>query len=237
MYTILICDDNLNWLESLNIAIDKDPKFKVVAQAYSGGTTLKLVEKFRPDIIILDIVMPEYDGVYIVNYIRKNMKGYSPIIYILSGLGTDPIVRTLNELYVDFYSMKPVAISIIMGNINMLIKNRDNLGIISAPAEENEGNKENMKAEILKDVIKNLLLRFGIMPHRISSKCVMSALVMYTNSHESFSTLTKGLYPQIAEEYGLSDLSVEKNIRNAISQIQRNKTETCVVQGIYQNKV
>jgi len=223
MYTILICDDNIYWLEVLSLAIDKDPKFKIAAQAYDGKITLDLIEKFRPDIIILDIVMPVYDGVYIVNHIRKNMKEYVPIIYILSALGTGSIVKTLNELDIDFYSMKPVSVNVIMCNLNTLIKQRGNAEIFSAV--DGESAKEAVRQELLEYTVKNVLLKLGAMPHRTSSKCVTDALVLYTHKPESFSTLTKALYPQIGSKYGLSNSSVEKNIRSAISQIQRNKTE------------
>ena len=223
MYTTLICDDNVNWLEILNLAIKKDPKFKVVAQAYDGEQALELIKEFHPDIIILDIVMPEYDGVYIVNHVRKNMKGYNPIIYILSGLGTDLIIKTLNRLDIDFYNIKPVSVSVIMDNLNILIKQLNSEEVITGESKEEE--KENVKKEMLEDVTKNLLLRFGIKPHRISSKCVIDALVTYTQNPESFSVLTKVLYPRIAEKYGLNNSSVEKNIRNSITQMQENQTE------------
>ena len=222
MYTVLICDDNANWLEILSLAIDKDSKLKVVAQACDGETALELIERLRPDIIILDIVMPEYDGVYIVSHIRKHMNEYTPFIYILSGLGTDSIIKALNNLGIDFYSVKPVSTHVIMNNLNALIERHNHAEVTFEGSEEA---KSIMEREILENVVKNLLLRFGVMPHRISSKCVMNALVLYAYSPESFPILTKVLYPQIAEEYGLSNSSVEKNIRSAISQIQKNNTE------------
>ena len=63
------------------------------------------------------------------------------------------------------------------------------------------------------------------MPHRTSSKCILDALVLRMNSLDPNPLLTKVLYPQIALKYSLSNTSVEKNIRNAISQMQMNNTE------------
>jgi len=225
MYTILLCDDNANSLEGLSLAIDKEPQLRVVAQAYDGRTAIFLIEQHRPDIIILDIVMPEYDGVYIVDFIRKSMKEYDPMIYILSGLGTDPIIRELNELGIDFYSMKPVALSVIVQNVHKLIRQRDPRAFSLAPSEDSRKNAGVLKQELLENTIKNTLLRFGLLPHRTSSKCVLDALVLYTNSAASIPLLTKVLYPQIAIRYGLNSSSVEKNIRNAISQMKMNNTE------------
>jgi two-component system response regulator DegU len=58
---MLLCDDNANSLDGLRLALFKEPQFHVVAQAYDGKTAISLIEQHHPDIIILDIVMPEYD--------------------------------------------------------------------------------------------------------------------------------------------------------------------------------
>jgi len=222
MHTVFICDDNANSLEVLSLTIKKEPQFKIVAQAYDGKTAINLIERHCPDIIILDIIMPEYDGVYIVDYIRKNMKNYNPIIYILSAVGTAPIVRALNELSVDFYSMKPVSMSLIISNINKLIDQRGGSAKFYAPDESGS-----IKKEVIENAVKSTLLHLGIMPHRVSSKCITDALLIYMYCPEPNPMLTKVIYPEVAKKHGLNNSSVEKNIRNAISRIQKNNT------GIY----
>jgi len=229
MFTILICDDNANSLEVLSLTIKKEPQFKVAAQACDGKTAMILIERYRPDIIILDIVMPEYDGVYIVDYIRKSMKEYDPIIYILSGLGTDSIIKAFNELGVDFYSMKPVSMSVVVNNLKMLIKQRDNSNNNSPEtfvvSDENGESIKGEKQRLLEDIIKDTLLHLGVMPHRISSKCVTEALLLYICNPEPSPLLTKVIYPAIAKKYNINSSSVEKNIRETISQMQRDKNE------------
>jgi len=212
--TIFICDDNTNSLEVLSLTINKEPQFRVVAQAHEGKTALTLIECHRPDIIILDIVMPEYDGVYIVNHVRKNMRDYTPIIYVLSGMGTDSVVRMLNELGVDYYSMKPVPMNVIVNNLNNLVKQHIKMDL---PIINEDGKLEN--------AIKNMFLRLGIVPHHTSSKCITEAMFMYAQNPGLNPSLTKELYPAVAKKHGLSSSSVEKNIRSAISRIQKNKTD------------
>jgi len=219
MYTVIVCDDNTKWREELVEMIRKESQFEVVAQACNGRIAIELIEELRPEIIILDIVMPECDGVYIVNHIRKTIKGYDPFIYILSGLGTDSIIMELNELNVNFYSMKPVKADVIIRNLNIVggYRNIEKTSV-------SKGDKV-VQEDTLEGVIKEVLLRLGMKPHLISSKCVIDSLVIYMNSPESEHGLTKILYPQIAEKYCIYNSSVEKNIRSAVSRMQRNKTE------------
>lgn len=220
MHTIIICDDNVNSLESLSLAIRRDPQFEIVAQASDGKTAISLIERCRPEIIILDVVLPEYDGVYIVNHVRKNIKDYDPIIYILSGLGTDPIVRALNELCIDFYSMKPVAMSVVVQNLDSLVKQRS--GVKTAMAFNADADVA--RDEMIENAVKNMLLYLGIMPHRTASKCVAEALIIYIDEPGANRMLTKIIYPKIAKKYGLNGPSVEKNIRTAISHAQKTQT-------------
>jgi two-component system response regulator (stage 0 sporulation protein A) len=153
------------------------------------------------------------------------MKEYDPIIYILSGMGTAPIIKTFNDLGVDYYSMKPISLNVIVKNLKTLIMQR-NPGAFSSDFSQDSGKSaEGLKQDILEDTVKTILLCFGLLPHRTSTKCVTDALILHTNSLDANPLLTKVLYPQIAAKYGLNSSSVEKNIRNAISQMQMNGTE------------
>ena len=154
----MFCDDNAFWIELICLALENESQFKVVAQASNGRETIEQIEIHRPDIIILDIVMPEYDGVYIVSHVRKSMRGYSPIVYVLSGFGAYPVVKELSELGVDFFSMKPVAVEVIVSTIKTLVKYRDNPDQPDHSAEE-----ENARQDVLEAGIKDILLRLGIM--------------------------------------------------------------------------
>jgi len=220
MHTIVICDDNANSLEVLNLAIQREPQFEVVANAQDGRTAIAVIEQHRPDIIILDIVMPEYDGIYIATHVRQVMEGYVPIIYVLSGLGTDQVARTLNGLGIDFFSVKPVSMSVIIQNLNMLAEWQGFRVFLPDPADPGD-----IKQEALENKIRNILLRLGIIPYRVSSKCLKEALVMYACHSEAIPNLSKDLYPQIADKYGLSVSAVERNIRHAVLLARKNQTD------------
>ena len=64
--------------------------------------------------------MPKTDGCYLVNSIRQ-MQNYRPIIYILSGIATDPIVRILQNLRLITTALKPVGVNtFILSNLTCL---------------------------------------------------------------------------------------------------------------------
>jgi DNA-binding NarL/FixJ family response regulator len=60
---ILLVDDHKIILDGLRVLIEKQPGMEVVAEAENGRTALKLTGEFRPDVIVMDITMPDLNGV------------------------------------------------------------------------------------------------------------------------------------------------------------------------------
>lgn len=215
MYSVLIADDNKNWIEILEKGINNMPEFRVEAKANDGKTAIEMIEKQRPDIIILDIIMPEFDGIYIVNHVRSKMKDYSPIIYILSGIGTDTIIKMLSSMDIDYYSMKPVTLETILGNLK---------NVVIRPEGGGEG-ADAQSGGSGRDIIKETVIHLGLLQHLKSTKLTIDVLKLYLESPDDLRMLTKTIYPAIAKKYGLKASAIEKNLRYAVSQMQKNQTE------------
>jgi DNA-binding NarL/FixJ family response regulator len=60
---VLLADDHRLLRESLRKLLEEDPGFEVVAEAGDGRTALKLAGKLTPDVVVLDISMPELNGI------------------------------------------------------------------------------------------------------------------------------------------------------------------------------
>lgn len=215
MHTVLVADDNISWLETLVDGMNADPDFTVVGSATNGITALELIQQFLPDIIVLDIIMPECDGVHIVNHIRQNMSDYHPIIYMLSGIASDTVLTILNELDIDFYSMKPISLNITLENLKHILtyKNKS--------AYTNLLPKETLSRE---KIIRETLIELGLPPHLMCTKYIIQALEYYQQNPDSFTMLTKILYPYIAQCNNNTPGAVEKNIRSGIQYMQKEKT-------------
>jgi len=76
----------------LSDILRKDPTIEVVATAVNGLEGVEKVKSFRPDVVITDMVMPQYDGLYVVQELMKEMP--LPIILLSSLDRTDPMNLT-----------------------------------------------------------------------------------------------------------------------------------------------
>ncbi len=79
MYKILICDDQEIVCEGLGTIINADPDLDVVGTAHNGSEVLKLIPEVLPDLVLMDLKMPEMNGVQATRKIKEEFSH----IYVL----------------------------------------------------------------------------------------------------------------------------------------------------------
>ena len=108
MISVIVVDDESDVSEVLCEFL-KIKGIKVVGRGKNGNDAFELYKKFSPDIVMMDLVMPNYDGFYGIEKIRE----YNPKskIMIISASLTPLYVKRLLELNVDCISLKPYDLS------------------------------------------------------------------------------------------------------------------------------
>ncbi len=114
---ILICDDDPVVHESLSLYFDNENFTH--SDAYDGAEALSLIHTTNPDLILLDIMMPEMSGIEVCKEARKTLT--TPIIF-LSAKG-DEIDRILGlELGADDYIVKPFSPREVIARIKVVLR-------------------------------------------------------------------------------------------------------------------
>lgn len=116
-YKILIVDDDENICELLNLYLKKDGFDTVLA--YNGMQAVEYAEKFNPDLILLDIMMPKLDGWQVCREIRK--KSEVPIIMLTAKGETFDKILGL-ELGADDYITKPFDTKEVIARIKAVLR-------------------------------------------------------------------------------------------------------------------
>ena len=102
MYTVLICDDEKDIVSSLKIYLTADGYN--VLEAYNGTEAINIVENNEVHLILMDIMMPETDGLSALVKIRE--KHNTPVIFTTAKSEDNDIILGLN-LGADDYVTKP----------------------------------------------------------------------------------------------------------------------------------
>ena len=116
-YRILIADDDANVHQSLN-AYFKREGYQIIS-AYDGEEALTYIKKYRPDMVILDIMMPKLDGLNVCRETRKDSN--VPIIMLTAK--TDEFDKLLGlELGADDYITKPFSPREVVARIKAVLR-------------------------------------------------------------------------------------------------------------------
>jgi DNA-binding NarL/FixJ family response regulator len=91
IYRILVAEDDQSFLETLEAVLEADPRFEIVGVARNGRESVELAETLDIDAVVMDIEMPELDGVQATRQLRE----VSPDLPVLAISGHDYEERVL----------------------------------------------------------------------------------------------------------------------------------------------
>ena len=108
MIRILVADDNEEMRQAMAEYLQQQDGMKVVGQTGSGVETLRMVVETQPDVLLLDMIMPNTDGFGVLQQLQNLSAGRRPKTIAVTALGRDDFVRRAVSLGVSFYMIKPV---------------------------------------------------------------------------------------------------------------------------------
>ena len=114
---ILVIEDDTNIAELLRLYLEKEGY--EVSNAYDGGKGLSEFERFKPDLVLLDIMLPVMDGWAVCNEIRLTSK--TPIIMLTAKGETFDKVSGL-EMGADDYIVKPFEMKELLARVKAVLR-------------------------------------------------------------------------------------------------------------------
>lgn len=194
MPKLLIADSNEEFRQALFDFLCRDYHIKV---ARDGVSALELLRTYRPDLLVLDILLPGLDGVTLLQRARE--EEISPTVLVLNTFPSEYICSALARLEVSYIMSKPCDISAIA----------DRLADFAAELIPCQ-----LPAADLNSAVANLLIALGF-PTRLDGFLFLQAgIPMYMK--DPGQSMTKELYVAIGKLYGKDRQQVERSIRSAI---------------------
>ncbi len=132
-YRILIVDDETDILEFLSYNIEKEGY--EVYKTKNGRDAIKIALEFKPHLILLDVMMPEMDGIETCEELRRSPLHESAIIAFLTARGEDYSQIAGFNAGADDYISKPIRPKVLLSRIKALLKR-------ARTREEEPGKKE-----------------------------------------------------------------------------------------------
>ena len=238
--TILIADDNPDFARTLTSYIENDEELEIIGIATDGKQAVEMILNTQPDIALLDVIMPHLDGIGVLEKINAANMKKKPMCIMLSAVGQDKVTQRSLELGAEYYAIKPVDISILLGRIKDLknytpaqVKESSFTGYNNYQAREIKAQYIEISPEKKKDeenleaLVTNIIHEVGVPAHIKGYQYLREAIMMVVNNIDIINQITKQLYPDIAAKYHTTPSRVERAIRHAIEVAwTRNQTET-----------
>lgn len=206
---VLIAEDNALQRGLLTDALDGHNGIQVVGEASNGVDALELIQQLRPQVVLLDMVLPRLDGYGLLEKLQQLPAAEQPAVIATTSLGRDDFITRAMELSVAYYMVKPLDLPFLIRQILSCVHRAAPAASAHAPPPE--------EPEDVERLITAMLMQIGVPPHLSGYKFIRSALMMVIDRPELFSSLTRVLYPEIAREFGTTASCVERAIRHAIS--------------------
>ena len=96
MIRVLLVEDSITQREILRRLLNEDPDFSIIGEARNGREAIEMVERLRPDVVLMDIHMPQLDGVEATRQIMQ--RAPTPIVIASATLQSDAVDLGLEAL-------------------------------------------------------------------------------------------------------------------------------------------
>lgn len=172
---------------------------KIVGMSSRGEEAVEDILYSKPDVVILDLILPNFDGLELIERVKSQNKNIKFIV--TSAINSSVQINRALELGASYYMLKPVDTTILAKRIKEIS--------FEPSKHDDEGKK-------MEEKITNIFITVGIPAHIKGYYFLREAIKMAVDDPHIINSITKRLYPSIANVYGTSASKVERAIRHAI---------------------
>ena len=180
---------------------EQNPKFEIIGSSSIGEQVVEDVVKLKPDFLVMEVLLSGMDGFMVLEKLKEEMGKNLPKVIFISNLSHSGFVAKAIKEGVSYFMVKPI--------------NPENLEQrlidISKPQQ-----KEEKVEKILEEKISNIFITIGIPAHIKGYQFLREAVKLAIEEPEIIGSITKKLYPTIAERFSTSSSKVERGMRHAI---------------------
>lgn len=211
---VMIADDSKELVQTMLDFFNGKEGIHVL-DAFSDGTQLlNALRTTQVDLLILDIFMPNCDGLTVLEEIKKEENGFKKPknIIVMTAFSNDLIMMKSSEFKADYFVVKPLNFEHLLKTVYD-IKNQKSsiLPTKSSLMSENTELNPDINSEI-----SRILHEIGVPAHIRGYQYIRESILLVYNNIEVLNSITKGLYPSIALKFKTTASRVERAIRHAI---------------------
>ncbi len=220
---ILMIDDNVKLIDAVKEYFKNNDEVNIVLEAYDGLEGFNLIKERTDDfdLILLDLIMPKKDGIYVLEEMKKN--NINKKVIVETSYNASEVIREVSEYDVSYFILKPFDLNDLEKKIYDVFKKKNEKSI--------DFYNSNLQVSISK-----LLHDLGIPSHIKGYQFLRDAVKMIFDDPNIVGGITKELYPELANKYNTTVSRVERSIRHAV-EVSWNRGDLKLMENIFGHSV
>lgn len=220
---VLLIDDNEKLVDAIKEAFN-NRNIEIVLEASNGREGFELIKNRQDeyDVIVLDLIMPDKDGFYVLESMKQ--ENISKKVIVETSYNAMEVIRDVSEYGVNYYMLKPF-------DVKDLEKR-----ILEVANKEYDNKTIDIEYNNIQSSISKILHELGIPSHIKGYQYIRDGINILYNNPDVVGGITKELYPSLADKYATTVSRVERAIRHAI-EVSWNRGSWDLMEEIFGHSV
>lgn len=221
---VLMIDDNVKLIDAVKESFKNNDKIEFVLEAHDGKEGFEVIKNKQNeyDLIILDLIMPEKDGLYVLEAMKN--AGINKKVIVATSYNAMEVIRQVSEYGVNYYVLKP---------FDMIDLEKR---ILDITKKEYDNKVIDVEYNNIQAAISKILHELGIPSHIKGYQYIREGINILYDHPETIGGITKELYPELANKYDTTVSRVERAIRHAI-EVSWNRGSWDLMEEIFGHSV
>lgn len=217
---ILIADADEQFSTELMTALQICDMFEVVGLATDGEQTIQMVKHTRPDILVLDLLLTQYDGLTVLEQIQSSW--HRPKTVIASAFITNYVAASAVRMGAKQLIHKPCGVDVVVKSLQRMVTGEKDGPVIFL--WNGERSVESLVTSILHDI--------GVPAHIKGYQYLREAIILATKDEDNNNAILKNRYQEVADTFQTTAKSVGSAIRHAI-EVAWDRGDLDTLQGYF----
>ena len=200
---IIVADAGEEYRAALVQAISEESDIQVVGQTGDGSQLLQLIREQKPDLVLMDVILSQMDGVEVLQTLEELPAGERPRVIVLSALARGVMAELAVRHGADHYMTKPARSEVICQRIRQLTGGE-------------QGDAEQTYQYSMESRVTAIIHEIGVPAHIKGYHYLREAILYCIENMGAINAVTKILYPEVAKRYSTTPSRVERAVRHAI---------------------
>ena len=214
---LMIVDDETQMTQVLKNHFCNNATFEVFICKPIASKIIEEIKTISPDVLVTDILLKEKDGFSLIEDVMKDANIKKPKVVVTSALSGELFISKAMDCGASYYLLKPFDVQTLENRIYDVLNSNTSLSTAKLDSDiSSVFPTKSGKSKIIDEKISNIFITVGIPAHIKGYQFLREAIKMAIREPEIINSITKQLYPNIAQKFQTSASKVERAIRHAI---------------------